>query len=509
MQTLDPLYLANYHYRIQDYDACITNCTNLLQQNPRDQAAWFLKCKALSSKNYLDDIDMDDEGMADLLLDSNSTSDAPRPGTSFARPMTSKTSRAGDKPMTSSGRPITGVVRPGTSRPTTKGGSVIRGFTAKQALTSRPGTSKPVTQAGRLVRLGTASVFAAGQFVDTEHIQYEKYLNQPSLAKILIDYLLVVEQLPKRALELGTVLTKKNSVNDWFYFHKIAKCYYKLGLYKESESWFQKSLETYDSVNVVLEFSLVYIKLDLPNTALSLLSRALDRHPKCTSLMIQISRIHELLNNTDEAMEMFKTVLRHDPSNVEATASLAVHAFYQDQPETALRLYRRLLCMGVVSPELWNNIGLSAFYSGQYDISINCCLRAVNSQADDTLLAEIWYNISHIAIGVGDLNLAYQSLKICLSLDLNHVEALTNLAYLEMKRDQLDEARSTLRHVCSQSPMTFEPYYACACLYSKLGDFQSANDYVQKALACFDSVESANVEVVQLKEQLEHHFFSI
>jgi hypothetical protein len=35
------------------------------------------------------------------------------------------------------------------------------------------------------------------------------------------------------------------------------------------------------------------------------------------------------------------------------------------QPEVGLRFYRRLLQMGAVSPELWNNLGLSCFYASQ------------------------------------------------------------------------------------------------------------------------------------------------
>ena len=54
-----------------------------------------------------------------------------------------------------------------------------------------------------------------------------------------------------------------------------------------------------------------------------------------------------------------------EPSNIEAIASLGSHHFYNDQPETALKYYRRLLQMGVQNTELWNNIGLCCFYASQ------------------------------------------------------------------------------------------------------------------------------------------------
>ena len=61
----------------------------MLEKNPYDQAAWLLKCKALTKKSYIDDLEIDEEGVADILMDDNAINNAPRPGTSFARPLSS------------------------------------------------------------------------------------------------------------------------------------------------------------------------------------------------------------------------------------------------------------------------------------------------------------------------------------------------------------------------------------------------------------------------------------
>src|SRR4051812_44654207 len=102
---------------------------------------------------------------------------------------------------------------------------------------------------------------------------------------------------------------------------------------------------------------------------------------------------------------------------MEAIACLAGDLFYTDQPELALRHYRRLLQMGVSSSELWNNLGLCCFYAQQYDMTLTCFERALASVEDDTIGSDIWYNIAQVAIGIGDLALAYQALKISVSLN--------------------------------------------------------------------------------------------
>lgn len=32
------------------------------------QAAWLLKCRALTKKNWIDDLEIDEEGVADILM---------------------------------------------------------------------------------------------------------------------------------------------------------------------------------------------------------------------------------------------------------------------------------------------------------------------------------------------------------------------------------------------------------------------------------------------------------
>ena len=123
--------------------------------------------------------------------------------------------------------------------------------------------------------------------------------------------------------------------------------------------------------------------------------------------MLGIARVHEALNEPQLALNQYKRVLQLDASNTEAIACLAANHFYSDQPELALRFYRRLLQMGVSTPELWNNLGLCCFYASQYDMALSCLDRAL-SLASDNSMADVWYNIGQVAIGIGDLGLAYQ-----------------------------------------------------------------------------------------------------
>lgn len=134
----------------------------------------------------------------------------------------------------------------------------------------------------------------------------------------------------------------------------------------------------------------VYLKLDQPLVALDEYSSALERHVGDTTLLLALARVHDMLNQVLKGVGLYKQVLHYDSINAEAISCLASHHFYTDQPEIALRFYRRLLQTGQArSAELWNNLGLCCFYSGQYDLCLTCFERAL-MLADDTSMADVW-----------------------------------------------------------------------------------------------------------------------
>lgn len=60
-------------------------------------------------------------------------------------------------------------------------------------------------------------------------------------------------------------------------------------------------------------------------------------------------------------------------------------------------LYSRLLQMGVYNAELFTNLGLCCFFAQQYDMTLNCFERAL-ALASDENMADVWYNIGHVAV---------------------------------------------------------------------------------------------------------------
>lgn len=359
-----------------------------------------------------------------------------------------------------------------------------------------------MTTLGREVRLSTASLINnPNSMVDIERLNIKKYAKNQSVATVLVDYLLYVQHNARKALEICAEATKENDFKNWWWKARLGKCYFKLGMLREAEQQFRSALKLQPIVNTYLELCNVYVRLDLPNTAIELLIEACDKFTCEPRLLLGLARLYDMLSDQENAMVYYKKVLVLDASNIESIACLGAHSFYSDQPEMAIRYYRRLLQMGVNNTEVWNNIGLCCFYSSQYDMALGCFERAL-SLANDEEMADIWYNIGHIGISLGDLGLAYQAFKVAVSVDNSHGEALNNIAVLEMRRQKFEVAKAVLGTSCDVASHIYEPYYNSALLAYRMGDFQESYNLVSKALQIYPN----HVDSKELQQLLQKTF---
>uniref|UniRef100_A0A3Q2QWB3 Tetratricopeptide repeat domain 8 n=1 Tax=Fundulus heteroclitus TaxID=8078 RepID=A0A3Q2QWB3_FUNHE len=469
--TMDPLFLAWSYFRRRKLQQCSEICSKLLQENPYDQSAWSLKTRALTEMVYVDEVDVDEEGIAEMMLDESSIAQVARPGTSLRLPGTSQGGgpTPAVRPVTQSGRPITGFVRPSTQsgRPGTMEQAIK---TPRTASTARPVTSS----SGRFIRLGTT----------------------------LFEYIFHHENDVKNALDLAAQATEHAQFKDWWWKVQLGKCYYRLGLYREAEKQFRSALNQQDVVDTYLYLTKVYQRLDQPITALNLFKQGLDHFPGEVTLLTGIARIHEEMNNISSATEYYKEVLKQDNTHVEAIACIGSNHFYTDQPEIALRFYRRLLQMGVYKCQLYNNLGLCCFYAQQYDMTLSSFERALALVASDEEQADVWYNIGHVAVGIGDLTLAYQCFKLTLAFNNDHAEAYNNLAVLELRKGRIEQSKAFLQTAASLAPNMYEPNYNLSILCEKIGDLQSSYTAAQKSEDAFPE----HADTQKLLKQLRHHF---
>ena len=203
---MDPVYWALIYFERREFDLCIEKCSEILEKTPYDEAIWSLKTRALTANVRVDDIEAEEEGIVDLVLDDNAIRQVPRPGTSLRAPTGQQmgTSQA-FRPTSQSGRPLSGVVRNDqTGRPGTMENALKTPRTAK--------TARPVSAAsGRFVRMGTASLLSQpdGPFINLARLNISKYSKQPNISKALFEYVFHHEN--RQSWPLTYIFSKKNA----------------------------------------------------------------------------------------------------------------------------------------------------------------------------------------------------------------------------------------------------------------------------------------------------------
>ncbi|KAF4652135.1 Tetratricopeptide repeat protein 8 [Perkinsus olseni] len=511
LKSVNPFFLAMSKFRRRRWEEVIDICSGLLHENPRDESAWFLKCRALTMKNFIDDMECDEDPLGDLAAEEGAMNSAPRPGTSLQRPASKAIGKT--RPTSNNGRPITGFVRPGTNsgRAPQSAGGRDQLSTALQQLNRGAGgrtmtssVGRPTTSLGRLVRIGTASLQndPDGEFIVPSALNFQKFVHNQALAKALMDYIVYVLRDMGKALELASEATKLCDYEDWWWKARLGKCYFHLGLFRDAEKQLLSAFKTSDDILTTMELARVYLKLDQPLVAIDTYKKSSLQYPGDPSVRLGIARVAAAIGDESASIDVYKEVLQLDPVNCEGIASLAAHHFYNDQPEVALRYYRRLLQLGVVaSPELWNNLGLSCFYGQHYDLCLTCMERALMF-ADDKTLADVWYNIGHIGIGVGDLAFAYQAFKVSVSYDNTHAESLNNIGVLELRKGNTELAKSLFQSSISADGSLYEPSYNASLMYHVEGNVQECLDNLNASLDKFPGHTDSNELMETLKERL-------
>ncbi|KAH9519653.1 Tetratricopeptide repeat protein 8 [Bulinus truncatus] len=497
---MDPLFMAYSYFRRRKFKEAADVCTKILERNPYDQAAWHLKTRSLTNQVYVDEVEVDEEGIAEILMDDNVIANVARPGTSLRGPSVKENNgpSQGVRPTSQGGRPLSGYVRPGTQsgRPGTMEQAIRTPRTAH--------TARPVTSAsGRFVRLGTASMLSTpdGPFINIGRINFSKYAARATLAKGLFEYIFHHENDVRNALELAALATEAFQYSDWWWKVALAKCYFRLGMYRDAEKQLRSALKTDEIIDAYLHLAKVYCRLDQPLSAIDVYEQGLKQFPGETTLLTGIARIHESLGKMEEGVKYYKEVLKSDNMHVEAIACIATNHFYSDQPELSLKFYRRLLQMGVYNAELFNNLGLCCFYAQQYDMTLTCFMRALLLAEDDMVIGDVWFNLGHVALGIGDMKLAYQCFRLALSHNNDHSEAYNNLGVLEMKKNHFEAARSFFQAAFVIAPHLYEPHFNFAVLADQLGDFQSSYQSARRAVDAFPG----HVESQELLKQLKEH----
>ena len=294
-----------------------------------------------------------------------------------------------------------------------------------------------------------------------------------------------MERNYRKALELASEAVKVLKSEDWWWSEKLGKCYYQIGIYRDSEKQLMGSIQLQPTVNAYYLLSQIYIKLDQPMNTIEILKSAIEKFPKEPTFHLAMGRVYEMLNEDEKSFHHYKEALSLENNNIEAVACIANYYYYQESPEISLRFYKRLMDLGVNNTELWNNISVCLFTNSQLELFFPCIKRALSMTQDPVIMSDIWYNIAQMSINTGDRETAYRALKIALSYDGTNAEALNNIGIMDLRKGRVDSAMYHFKLAMKENQYLFEPHFNFAVNAYKIGRYEEAFEVIKKALEIY------------------------
>ncbi|XP_063538345.1 tetratricopeptide repeat protein 8 isoform X1 [Cydia strobilella] len=217
------------------------------------------------------------------------------------------------------------------------------------------------------------------------------------------------------AIEIAFQAQKADDTTDWWWNFSLARCYSTLGMFRKTEDCLRQALKLNKHVSIYLRLIAMYVGLNQPLSALEVCKQGLSVFHSYPPLLLEQARIHDQMGNSTLAVQEYRVVALEDPTNMEAVASIAMFNFYNDQPEIALRYYRRLLATNPPGTEIYNNLALCCLYCNQWDLTLPCFRQALYFSTNPDTRSNIWFNLAHVALSTGDMVLARRCLQVSLA----------------------------------------------------------------------------------------------
>ncbi|KAJ3391645.1 Tetratricopeptide repeat protein 8 [Entophlyctis sp. JEL0112] len=309
------------------------------------------------------------------------------------------------------------------------------------------------------------------------------------MATALFEYTFhVLKNIPK-ALELAAIAAQTSDGREWWWRLQVGKCKMHLKDYREAERVLKSSLQIQDMLSTRMHLAKVYLHLNQPKNAIKLYEETSKLYPYCPSPELAMARVYHDMNDSKKSF----------------------------QPEVAELYYRRIhLVTGFDSAECWNNIGLCGFFAHKFDSALPCFERALQLSKNNSVTSEIWFNIGHVGINAGDLDLAHHAFKLSVSYSPSENAAAWNnlgiVEFLVSKNLALAESHcQTSLAICENaasfpddgiSNTVFEPAFNLAKMAMHRGNLETA--YANARKSC--RICPAHRESRELHEKLQRWF---
>ncbi|KAH1006478.1 hypothetical protein HUJ05_007210 [Dendroctonus ponderosae] len=360
-------------------------------------------------------------------------------------------------------------------------------------------------------------------------------LNQKN-ANILKEVASCLYEMGRYRLSLNALLeAEKLSKNpDWNLDYLIAKTYVKLGNSQKAKEYAHKSVKVgKQEESYALLIRLLVGEKDFAS-AIAVGNAAAEFCPDSVQLLTESGLLYLKTGQTQHAFERLSQALALDPACSKALLGIGCITHRHEDFEVALTKYKIAVLYEPESVALWNNIGL-CFYSKQKYIAGSACIHMPDWQAISCLKRGLWisplnwkilYNLAlvHLATNQPASGFNFACAAVNLRPDVGDCFALLGCKYVQLLSERLDgvlrrvgfywgdltgwrlkdteNALRALKQALVLMPSDVSLLANGSLMLELLGFYEESEDFFNKFKVLIDEGHQVSNEILSLMDRL-------
>lgn len=324
----------------------------------------------------------------------------------------------------------------------------------------------------------------------------ENVENVKEIAKCL--YLLRRYRL---ALDAYLEAEKSSSKPDWEIYHNIGQCLMSLGEITKAKEYVRRAVKLgKQETSYALLIKTLATEGDL-HSAVTICNTAIEACPDSINMLTESGLLYLKVGQTQHAFERLSSALALDPHHCRALLGVGCITQFHEEFDVALSKYKIAVQNEPDSVALWNNIGMCFYSKQKYIAAVSCLKRALWLSP---LNWRVLFNLGLVHLSTHQPASAFNFL--CAAVNLRPDSAMCFMilgcALLELK--DAENALRALRQALSLSPN--DPNIIMNTIFCLLssGLQEEAVDLLQKFRVLSDQDSRISKELLAYGDRLEY-----
>jgi len=222
---------------------------------------------------------------------------------------------------------------------------------------------------------------------------------------------------------------------------------------------------------------------------------------------LQIGSLSEAMNETDKALFAYENVLKHNHYNVKALTQLASICRMRENYEKAVEYLLRILDIDSHNGEIWSELGHCYLMMGDLQKAYNAYQTALYKLPNPKQDTKLWYGIGILYDRYGSLEHAEEAFNAVLKIQPNFEKAneiYFRLGIIYKQQGKYEQSLSCFSIILNSPPAPLtqaDIYFQIGHVYELEKKFNLAKDSYERVL----KVNANHAKVLQQLGWLYHH----